>query len=85
MGLLPPGGAGLQKLPFELGLVFEGWGKPAERSFVYRVLVCSWFWLVFIVGGCKVARGLVFLPFRCYRSFALFLVAVEEVIGRGFI
>lgn len=72
---------------FGLGLVFEGMGqKPAERSFVCRVLVCSWFWLVFIVGGCGSGRGLVFSHFVVVESFALFLVAVtEEVIGRGFI
>lgn len=60
--------------------------KLAERSFVCRVLVCSWFWLVFIVGGCGCGRGL-FSPISLLASLLLyFLVAVtEEVIGRGFI
>ena len=53
-----------------LGLFFEGMGqKPAERSFVCRVLVCSWFWLVFIVGGCGSGRGLVFSHFVVVESF----------------
>lgn len=81
-------GAGFQEASFfGLGLVFEGMGqKPAERSFVCRVLVCSWFWLVFIVGGCGSGRVL-FSPISLLSSLLLyFLVAVtEEVIGRGFI
>lgn len=65
---------GFRKLPFSgLGLSLKGLGqKPAERSFVCRVLVCSWFWLVFIVGGCGSGRGLVFSHFVVVESFALF-------------
>ena len=60
--------------------------KPAERSFVCRVLVCSRFWLVFAVRGSGGGRVLVFSHISAGQSFALFFVAVtEEVIGRGFI
>ena len=66
---------GFRKLPFSgVGLSLKGWGRSLLRGalFVVFLYVVSWFWLVFIVGGCGSGRGLVFSHFVVVESFALF-------------